>query len=65
MTFTVRLRCLHCGSEQFIQPSDPEPDSVFTCSGCGRSSTLQALREQAVKAGEKLIADQLRDMFKR
>lgn len=65
MTFTVELRCLHCGSQQLIEPSDPKPDATVTCGGCGRVNTLQALHEQIVKAGEKLIADELRDVLKR
>jgi hypothetical protein len=64
-TFDVHLRYLHCGGNQFIQPSKLEPDAVVTCSGCRRTSTLQALRKQAFKASEKLVADRLRNLLKR
>lgn len=61
----LTLRCSACGSLKFIQPADPKPEDEITCAGCGRKATVEATRQQAIEAGKKLIADQLRQAFKK
>lgn len=68
MTFNVRLRCLHCGSDQFVQPSDPVPEehqNRATCAACGRTFVVTTLMHELAKAAEKFGADALGGVLKR
>ena len=64
---SIELTCAACGSTQFIQPTDRElqPEDLITCSGCSRQATVAVLREQALEAAKKVIADSLRRLFKK
>lgn len=61
----ITFKCAHCGSEQFDIPSNPKPDDVITCGGCGRtgkySEVQKSARDKALKAAE----DQAREAFRK
>ncbi|WP_321419331.1 hypothetical protein [uncultured Desulfobacter sp.] len=52
----VEITCANCGGKDFEYPSDPQPDDVVTCTGCGASATYKEI----IDAAEAQIVDQLK-----
>ncbi len=64
-TDSIKIQCSRCGSKLFEHPSDPKPDDMITCSGCGDSARYDAVREAAIEKGKEAITEALRDSLRK
>lgn len=63
----VSLKCIQCGGAEFRYASDPQDETVFTCTACGATATLAELRTKAVgdhlhETAGRLVSDALKGM---
>lgn len=63
MSDSVSFKCANCGSKEFEIPSDPQPDDVITCVGCGAKGTYASIRDMAVSQAKDEIGKMFRDSF--
>ncbi len=56
--FTIKTRCIYCGSESF--DSDTQTETTIFCAKCGKQNLLTALREQAVNEAKQHIKKDLK-----
>lgn len=54
MDDTLKLRCAHCGSDQFEFPTEPQADDHVTCIGCGRRARFGDLQAAALEQAKDL-----------
>jgi hypothetical protein len=65
MTDRLTIRCAACNSDQFKGvSSNPQPDDVITCAGCGATSRYVEIQRQAVEQGTKAVETAVRNAFK-
>lgn len=60
----ITFSCLACGSKDFKFPSDPKPDDLVTCAGCGATSRYEDVQKTALEQGQKAVVDMVRDAIK-
>ncbi|MFZ4876820.1 ECs_2282 family putative zinc-binding protein [Janthinobacterium sp. Mn2066] len=61
LTFT----CASCGSGKFEIPSDPRPDDMVTCTGCGGAARYSDLQASAVKQAKEFVQKSLNGLFRK
>jgi len=61
---SIEFSCSNCGSNNFKVPTDPKPDDIIICGGCGGQEKYGVLKRSAIKQAEKLVSDKLMNMFK-
>jgi RNase P subunit RPR2 len=57
----ITFKCRACGSAKFALPSNPRPDDVVTCSGCGATARYGDVQAATVKLAKR----EIQDMFER
>lgn len=70
--YSVKFKCVFCGSEEFSVPEEnyePKPKEQIKCAKCGRLNDYEALYDLAVKEGinvvEKDLDQEIKKMFKK
>ena len=63
-TVPVGIKC-SCGSTQFRQPKNPQPDDVITCLGCGASARCDDIVRKVGEEARKLFVDELKIAFRK
>lgn len=61
LTFT----CTKCGSDKFAIPSDPKPDDMVACAGCGGTARYADLQASAIKQAKELVQKSLSGLFRK
>lgn len=62
---SIKLKCAKCGSMEFRVPTNPRPDDVISCVGCGAAGKYRDLQADALAQGKKAIEDLAREAFKK
>ncbi|OHV96196.1 hypothetical protein AKG95_15425 [Janthinobacterium lividum] len=57
--------CDSCGSDKFAIPSDPKPDDMISCAGCGNAARYVDLQESAVKQAKELVQKTFAGLFRK
>lgn len=60
----ISLKCSKCGSSSFKLPTDPKPDDMIVCAGCGATARYKDVQAQALDQASKFVEDLARDIFK-
>ncbi len=60
----ITFKCNSCGSTTFIHPSDPKPDDVITCNGCGATGRYGDVQAAAIRLAKDHVQEALGDAFK-
>lgn len=56
--YSVKFKCVFCGSEEFIIPEEkykPKAGEQIKCAKCGRLNDCESLHDLAVKEGIKAV----------
>jgi RNase P subunit RPR2 len=59
----ITFTCKKCGSKLLEVPSNPKPNDMVTCAGCGTRSRYAEVQAASIKAGKEAMAKALRDAF--
>jgi predicted nucleic acid-binding Zn-ribbon protein len=60
---TFKAGCVHCGSQEFKYPDNPQPNDEVTCTGCGRTARFGDLQKSAVEQAFAQAAEVVRKTF--
>ena len=62
-TESIEFSCSSCGSKDFEFPTNPQPDDLVTCNGCGGQEKYGVLIETAINQTEGFISKMVENVF--
>ena len=60
----ISFKCSKCGSSKFDIPTNPKPNDVITCAGCGATGRYDDIKTKATELAKAEVERKLRDAFK-
>lgn len=65
MSDQITFKCSKCGSDEFEIPTNPKPNDMITCAGCGCTGKYGEVRKEAIKQSKEAVEKMLRDTLKK
>ena len=64
MSSNIEFSCTRCGSKQFQIPTNPKPDDMVVCSGCGGQAKYGVIMDSASNQAKDSVSKMFREAYK-